>query len=231
MEVSSCDVSSVKAKADKEYTDAAGGLEEHADRIMALRCQCIEGNEQSACEEYADNLNHLSLNISSVGKKKLILDTIAAAQGSPQNIGPLKEQVNKDISLLQVDLARAGHTLPNIVSYATERPLPEDNWLHFSYNSRYSHELKTHEATQTLKTVKKTFKFGWISISHTKTTYEETEDSFSSFKGTNVFVSGEILRVSVRMPWFRPELFKNSKLFTPNYNVSPGPSTTDRDFV
>lgn len=198
---------------------------------MVLRCRCIKGNDQSACEEYADNLSHLSLNISTVGQKKLILDIIAAAQGSPQNIAPLKEEVNTEISLLQEDLVRTGQHLPNLVSYATETPVPEDNWLHFSYNSRYSHELKTHEATQTRTAVKTSFQFGWIRISHSTTTYKETEDNFSSFKGTNVLVSGEILRVSVRMPWFRPELFKNSKLFTPNYKVSPSPSSTDRDFV
>lgn len=231
IETTSCDVSGVKAKADKAYADVANGLQQQSDRIMTLRCQCIQGNDQKACEEYAENLSHLSVNINTAGEKKMILEVISAAQGSPQNIGPLKERINTEISLLQGDLARTGRNLPSLVSYATDTPLPAENWLQFSYNSRFSHELKTHEATQTLTRVTKTFKLGWFKFSHTKTTYEETEENFSSFRNTQVLVSGEIMRVSVKMPWFRPELFRNSELFTPNYKVSPGPSSTDRDFV
>ena len=231
IESSSCDVSHIKVKADKAYTDAADRLEQQADRIMRLRCRCIQGNDHDACEEYAETLSQLSFNISTVGEQKLILDNIVAAQGSPQNIGPLKAQINAEISLLQEDLARTGHRLPSLVPYATDSPVPAENWLQFSYNSRYSHELKTHEASQTRTSVTKTLKIGWIKISHTKTTYKETEENFSSFKDTEVLVSGEIMRVSIQMPWFRPELFRNSKLYTPNYKVSPGPSSTDRDFV
>ena len=231
IEASSCDVSNAVGKASKAYTEVADDLQEQADRIMALRCRCIQGNDQRACEEYDENLSQLSAKISTAGNKKLTLENIASAQGSPQNLGPLKERINAEISELQEDLTRTGHHLPNLVSYVAETPVPAENWLQFSYNSRYSHELKTHAATQTRTVVKKTFKFGWFKISHTKVTYKETEENFYSFKNTNVRVSGELMRVSVQMPWFRPELFRNSKLFTPNYNVSPGPSSTDKDFV
>lgn len=226
-----CDASDARDTADTAYKSDQSNLDTFSQGMMTDRCKCIAAEDRDACDKYSENLALLATNITNSGMKYLVLETLKAAQQNPEGIATLREGIQDQVSVLRDELSRTSRGIPQLATVATEKPTYDDNWLHFSYNSKYSKNIKTHAATQTSFKASGSFGWGWFGGSASVSTSKQTQDDFSSFKGTNVKVSGQMLRVSVQMPWFRPEMFRNTKLYTPNYKISPGPFDTDRKFV
>lgn len=226
-----CDASDAQTTANTNYEADQSGLGTLSNGMMSDRCKCITTEDEKACNAYSQNLAVLTSNITNSGMKYLILETLKAAQQSPEGIAAMKEGIRDRISILREDLAKTGHGIPQLATVATEKPSYDDNWLYFSYDSKHSKSITAHSSSHTSFSGGARLGWGWFggrgSVSYSKT----TRNDFSSFKKTQVKVSGQILRVAIQMPWFRPEMFRNDKLYTPNYQVSPGPYTTDREFV
>ena len=226
-----CDAGDAHTAADTAYKDDQTGLDTFSQEMMTDRCKCITTENKEACDSYSENLALLSTNITNSGLKYLVLETLKAAQDNPEGIAALRESIQDQKSILRDELATTSRGIPQLATVATETPTYDENWLHFSYNSKYSKNVQTHEATQTSFQGSGRLGWGWFGGSASVSSSKQTQNDFSSFKGTQVKVSGQLLRVSIRMPWFRPEMFRNTKLYTPNYKISPGPFATDRQFV
>ena len=226
-----CAASEAQGSANKNYEDDQNALGTFSDGMMGDRCKCITTEDKAACDKYSENLAVLTTNITNSGMKYLILETLKAVQQNPEGIAAMKEGIQDRITILREDLTKTGHGIPQLATVATEKPTYDDNWLYFSYDSKHSESITAHESSHTSFSGGARLGWGWFGGSGSFSYSKQTRNDFSSFKNTQVKVSGQILRVAIQMPWFRPEMFRNVKLYTPNYQVSPGPFDTDRKFV
>ena len=226
-----CDASEAESTANTRYETYRGELGTLSNGMMSDRCKCITTEDSEACNKYSQNLAVLTSNITNSGMKYLVLETVKAVQQNPEGIAAMKEGIRDRISILRDDLAKTGHGIPQLASVATEKPTYDDNWLYFSYDSKFSKSIVAHSSSHTSFSGSSRVGWCWYRGSGSYSYSKQTRNDFSSFKNTQVKVSGQILRVAVQMPWFRPEMFRNAKLYTPNYQVSPGPFATDGEFV
>lgn len=70
---------------------------------------------------------------------------------------------------------------------------------------------------------------GGLNVGYSK----DTADMFQSLSTRDTKISGQLLRVTVQKPWFRPEIFGLGDKFVMrnNIKVSPGPQDSDKAFV
>ena len=99
----------------------------------------------------------------------------------------------------------------NSILNETEQSL-DDGWLAFSYDSDSSHIDSDQETKST--TVSASFGVvgpGW-GIQAAANYGKGTADLKQALNSANLKVSGELLRVVIKRPWFRPSLFLNPSL-------------------
>ena len=226
-----CDTSEAESTANTRHETDQRAIGTLSNSMMSDRCKCIIKDDEKACDKYSQNLAVLKSNITNSGMKYLVLETVKAVQQNPEGIAAMKEGIRDRISILRDDLAKTGQGIPQLATVATQKPTYDDKWLHFSYDSKFSKSIVAHSSSYTSFSGSSRLGWGWFSGSGSGSYSKQTRNDFSSFKNTQVKVSGQILRVGVQMPWFRPEMFRNIKLYTPNYQVSPGPFATDGEFV
>ena len=227
-----CDTSEAESAANTRHETDQIAIGTLSNSMMSDRCKCIIKDDEKACDKYSQNLSVLKSNITNSGMKYLVLETVKAVQQNPEGIAAMKEGIQDRISILRDDLAKTGQGIPQLATVATQKPTYDDKWLHFSYDSKFSKSIVAHSSSYTSFSGSSRRGWGWFgggsgSVSYSK----QTRNDFSSFKNTQVKVSGQVLRVAVQMPWFRPEMFRNVNMYTPNYQVSPGPFATDQKFV
>ncbi len=94
----------------------------------------------------------------------------------------------------------------------TEQNL-DDNWLQFEYDSDSSH-VKTSQESNSVNVVTRIsagYPLG-LSFGLGVNAGKSDTDLNQAISSANVKVSGELLRVSVKRPWFKPSIFEDSTL-------------------
>ena len=91
----------------------------------------------------------------------------------------------------------------------------EDNWLQFEYSSE---EEKSSQTTFTKTWSNSRWKGAWSSRSGS-TVESKLGFSFEDFSNAKLNAKGKLLRVHIKRPWFRPEVFddKNLDFVSGNY--------------
>ena len=91
----------------------------------------------------------------------------------------------------------------------------EDNWLQFEYKSEEEKKSSQSTFTKTMRKFKKRVLF--FTSSYEKTTTTSTSSSTAS--QVELSVKAKLLRVHIKRPWFRPEVFddKNLDFVSGNY--------------
>ena len=188
--------------------------------LMLKRCECIKnGGAGEDCDEFLQGIHSINKATDTTVFSLLAVKGLDALEGNPNAIESEIENIDQKLDSLKNELIGIGYALPGFASAPLgPQPALDDDWFQFEYDSK-TEAVNVEVSSQTTSaslgissSIKRRlgkFSFGARrSVSYSK----YTRDSFSSFNSTNVRVSGELLRVSVQMPWFRPELFDEKQL-------------------
>ena len=88
----------------------------------------------------------------------------------------------------------------------------DDQWLKFEFDSEQYHQYKEFEATQESVTANMGFHVLFFSVGGTYSHSKETEYHNDQLAQSQMKAKGELLRVTVKRPWFKPEIFDDPNL-------------------
>ena len=122
------------------------------------------------------------------------------------------DEIDENIADLQLLLLRAGTKFPSLARHAADSQDQLDSrWLGFEFDS--SRSISSTDRSSSHRSVAASFSASGLfwsvsgSFSHSR-----SESSFrSAMNSANVKIAGELLRVVVQRPWFRPSLFKSTQ--------------------
>ena len=166
-----------------EYEEATSGADEN-----------IFGNsELFAC------LEDLDFQVNSVNETRAALDAAI-------------KSINEEIVSYQSDLLTAATKFPELARHAADTQDQLDSrWLQFQFDS--SNSQFNSQYSQKHYSVSASFRGGgWFWSAGGSFSHSRSEQSFNSaMNRAEVKIAGELLRVTVQRPWFRPTLFKSKQ--------------------
>ena len=187
------------------YNEGETELGTNTTGLMDSQCNCAL-NGGTACETYNNDLTETLSSFAAQARKYQYLKSLEALRGGNKDaVNNLITEVNTEITSLESDptsvyVPEVTHALPPVNAY-------KDNWLHFSYDSRQKHEKQTQEQTSTSFSLNVGFTTGMFGGSLNVGYSKETADMFQKLSTRDTKISGQLLRVTVQKPWFRPEIF------------------------
>ena len=188
-----CLSSRIKAKARGDSNTATPECLEY-DSLSAGSDEEIFGNSDLyAC------VRDLDFQVNKLNETKLSFDNII-------------KSINDEIDALQFQLLRADPKFPSLARHAADTQDQLDSrWLRFEFNSKQ--KIETSDSRSSHFSVAAQFKAsGWFWSVSASSSYSRSESSFqSAMNSANVKVKGELLRVTINRPWFRPSLFKSTQ--------------------
>lgn len=88
----------------------------------------------------------------------------------------------------------------------------DDRWMKFEYNSQQSYINKDSEATSESVTANMHFHVLFFSGGGSYSYSKDTSDYNAQLANSTMTVKGEFLRVNIKRPWFKPEVFENQDI-------------------
>ena len=134
-------------------------------------------------------------------------------QSLDREIAEINNQLNSSQSVYLGEIADAKEFNDvNQLGNKTAQDL-DSEWMHFEYDSDSSH-THTEENKKTLS-IAASFSGGakGASLAASGHYSKGTVDLIQSLNSATLKVSGELLRVTIKRPWFRPSLFENPSFF------------------
>ena len=106
-------------------------------------------------------------------------------------------------------------------SYLEEEQNLDDQWTQFEYNSRSSYKNSNESRTSVVTQVAVGVSVGGFFLGGGVTSGSEKTKLEEALSEANLTVSGELLRVTVKRPWFRPGLFEDPTLSFVSLSYNP----------
>lgn len=217
----------------RSLTQSNTKLKTFADQTESLRQRCLisrirakanESYNDQDCDLYAENSGQARDNIDSNTELFACVEDldfqINSFERSREALNQTAIQIEEQIDALQQQLATSdvkfSHLARDAQHAADTQDQLDSKWLSFSFNSakHKSSSFSTH--SQRSSRVAASFGasgFFWSvggSYSHSRS---RSESSFrASMNSAKTVVSGELLRVTIQRPWFRPSIFKSTQL-------------------
>ena len=210
-----CGINEQISKSGTAYNGTVDSLTDNSTEMMTKRCKCIAGSS-SECEGFQQALDFSLENAQEAAfqfQGKAALEAIqsgnkdavdAMIRGIDEQIRDLTDQLQNSPSVL----SEVGEAAEGITGGKT----PTGPWLYFQWTSDQSEQKETSSQSSLSTQTSFSASYGLFSVSGNFGYSKSTANAFSSLKQTKVKVAGELMRVSVQMPWFRPELFRNERL-------------------
>ena len=190
-------------RANDSYSDACSGLNaatESAVDATFSRAQVTSQYQTAAFTLNSDQQFNSFLNarVSSLQQELIELDD--ELKHADPYLGPIADSRNFQ------DL----HDVLN----ATEQSL-DDEWLQFEYDSDSSHESTSQDTTSVIVVIGLSYNSpiphglsagGTLNVGYSHT------DLSQAISSASVKVSGELLRVTIKRPWFKPGIFDDTSL-------------------
>ena len=201
-------------------------MTDFAKEVEAKRQECLSGrirakaggsssSEIPACTEYESMLdNSTDLIFGNSELYACVSDLgfqVKDVAGTKESINTIIEQIDQEVNELNQDLRRVSAKYPSLARHAADTQDQLDSrWLRFNFNSqRIEYSSRASSRYYSVAASTKASGLFWsvrASFSHSR-----SESSFqSNMNRANVKVKGELLRVTVNRPWFRPSLFKSN---------------------
>ena len=212
-----CDIGNQVSTSTTAYNGKVESLKGNSTTVMTKRCKCIvDGGDNANCDEFQQALDLSLENAEEVAFRfqgKAALEAIqsgnkdavdAMIRGIDEQIEDLTEQLRNSPSVLS-EVGKAAEGI-------TGGKAPTGPWLYFQWTSEQSDQKETSSQSSFSTQTSFSASFGLFSIGGSFGYSKSTANAFSSLKQSRVKVAGELMRVSVQMPWFRPELFRNEHL-------------------
>ena len=200
-------------------------LTDFATKVETKRQECLSGrirakaggssDEITACTEYESMLeNSTDLIFGNSELYACVKDLgfqVNDVDSTKESINGIIQDINEEISELNQDLRRAGAKYPSLARHAADSQDQLDSrWLRFNFNSQ-RYEYSSRASSRYYSVAASTRASGWFWSVRASYSRSRSESSFqSSMNRAGVKVKGELLRVTVNRPWFRPSLFKSN---------------------
>ena len=173
--------------------------------LQTVECLEYESATGSAGDEIASNsdlyacVRDLDFQVNGVNKSKAAFQAVI-------------DGMDEEIEELQLQLLRAGSKFPSLARHAADSQDQLDSrWLRFEFNS--SKTISNQDRRSSHTSVAAGFKVntGFWSA-QASFSYSRSQSQFrASMNSADVNIQGELLRVIVQRPWFRPSLFKSTQ--------------------
>ena len=190
------------------YDEGEAEIGTNTTNLLDAQCNCAV-NGGSDCETYGNDLTKTLASFGAQARRYQYLKALEALKGGNKDaVNNLIQEVDDEISSLESDPSSAyvpevTHALPPVNAY-------KDNWLRFSYDSRQSEEKHTEEQTSLSISVSAG---NMLTVNGNFGFQRETAEVFNKLSTRDTKVSGQLLRVTIQKPWFRPEIFRLSDKF------------------
>lgn len=203
------------------------GLTSYSTKTEELRQTCLSSRIAAKatgdtsgitteCKKYEEAALNASANI--LGNSELYL-CVSDLDFQINNVAATREamraaiaELDEEIEDLRIKLTTAGIKLTQLASHAADSQEQLDSqWLQFEFDS--AHETRSSKSSSKHTSVAASFKAsGFLWSARASYSYSRSESSFqSAMNSAEVNVKGELLRVTVQRPWFRPSLFKSKQ--------------------
>lgn len=214
-------------------TTFANTTETHRQNCLISRIKAkANGNfDKTECVAYAESAANASDTIDSNTELfACVRDLefqITNYNESREAINQVVQLLEEQISALQEKLATAdikfSHLARDAQHAADSQDQLDSKWLSFSFNSEHEKRSSTKKASRSSSSLSVGFSAGgglWsVKGSYSRST-SRSESSFeASMNSANVLVSGQLLRVTIKRPWFRPSIFKNPQFHLRRYEA------------
>ncbi len=172
---------------------------------QTMECQHYEQQSGSASDEIIGNsdlyacVRDLDFQVNGVNTTKEAFQVVI-------------DEIDENIDDLQLLLFKAGSKFPSLARHAADSQDQLDSrWLQFEFDSSKS----TRETASSRSHTSVATQFGASGLfwsARASFSYSKSEASFrEAMNSADVKVKGELLRVVVQRPWFRPSLFKSTQ--------------------
>ena len=121
-------------------------------------------------------------------------------------------EINTQLDNLQADQVYLGEITESISGFEEMGEQGFDQWMKFSYNSETTHMKTTEEKFGTSINVGISATIKAVSLGVSANAGFESAEMQREFSRANLQASGELLRVFIKRPWFKPSLFDNPTL-------------------
>ena len=212
-------------------------LSEYANETEQLRQHCLssrikakatgESGISDECLEYETATSTASSKITSnselyqcVSDLDFQINGVAEIRAS---IESSIAKIDQDITSLQQKLLVAGSKFSTLAQHAADSQEQLDSrWLQFEVNSEKT-EFQTSSSQKQFSTAASFKASGFFWSVRGSASYSRSESKFQrDMNSAQVNIQGELLRVIVQRPWFRPSLFKSTNFqirVSGSYNV------------
>lgn len=211
-----CEIGTQVSNSKTAYDGKVQSLGDNSTALMTKRCKCLvaDGNQENEdCKGFQSSLDLSLENAQEVAfqyQGKAALEAVQS--GNKDAVDAMIKGIDNQITQLQDSrtsvLSEVGEAAEGIAGGKA----PTGPWLGFSWTSEESKQTETSSQSSFSTQTSFSASFGLFSVSGNFGYSKSTANSFNSLKRNKVKVAGEIMRVSVQLPWFRPELFRNEQL-------------------
>ena len=220
-----------KNSAESQSVELDAELTAAVERLTEKRCKCIAAaNENptirraniSECIEYdmcVVDVQALAERkgsaITDASELQDILSTNTDTRGTDAILYALDDEISELRSLLTTapSSSLAASLVDNTVTD------PNDRWLSFEYNSQstsveqiQSSSYSVYSSYSSSYTSSNSYNWWSQSDSSYSSSYSAGSSTLDSLTNSSIVVKGKILKVSIQRPWFRPDIFKNTRI-------------------
>ena len=224
----------ISGATDKD-TELAASIKRRVLNATAEKCHCLQQaydkpetqkSSLSHCQSYEKSVAAVLAAATDQGLAATDLGELRSIISGADSkvIEDILSTLNTEIENLQGQLALASFSGGELSTFSGAPYDPNDKWLQFDYNSESSAQTSASSSYQaTYSSYSRSFRqsrsYGWW-WRRNYASSSSTRFSSSSYSGSHAFqrltnskirVKGKLLRVVIQRPWFRPEIFKNSR--------------------
>lgn len=145
---------------------------------------------------------------------------INSFERSREALNETATQIEEQINALQQRLATSdvkfSHLARDAQHAADTQDQLDSKWLSFSFNSERYKTSSVSSHSRKTSSIAGSFRAGgflWSASASYSYSRSRSESRFASnMNSAKTIVSGELLRVTIQRPWFRPSIFKSTQL-------------------
>ncbi|KAL5492011.1 hypothetical protein EMCRGX_G017397 [Ephydatia muelleri] len=243
----------VEPQATKAIDDAKKSVDS-ADADLATTAKKAEKDRQiclakRGCQMAADNIggatdcgDFLKGSENTTNTVDLNSQIYSCAEALNAQLNPDSQKANIDQAIANIDAAveeykKALTTSPVQLSQladhaADDKEQLDANWLQFSFDSAASSQQTDASSSYSSYASSASAHGLFWSASASYSTSKAQQDFSTKLNSAKVAVQGELLRVTIQRPWFRPSLFRSAQYqMADGILVSPGDELPEKEFV
>ena len=220
-------------KSNTELTRFASTTETNRQNCLISRIKAKANGtfDNAACQIYADSAAGAS---ETVNSNTELFACVSDLDFQINSFEESREALNRTVQLLEDQIAslqdrlattdvKFSHLARDAQHAADSQDQLDSKWLSFSFDSKSDKSESSTSYSQSSSRLSVGFSGGgglWSVSGSYSRTKSNSEYSFeASMNSAEVLVSGQLLRVTVQRPWFRPSLFKNSQFQLRRYEA------------